>query len=263
MKNLFALILIMSLFFIQSCSVSPKIVAHRGAWKNTDLPENSIASLVAATEQEVWGVELDVHLTRDDSIVVNHDLEFYGIDTEDSDYEDLLVKKHPNGENIPLLRDFLLEAKKHEKVQVVLEIKTNKHGVERTEKLTEMCVDLVRELGMKKQVDYISFSWEACLKVRELDKNAAVYYLDHVNNDKKELNKSLEEIKDAGLTGIDYYQEAFYANPDLIKEAKELKLKTDAWTVNDEKTMRYLIDKKVDFITTNEPELLRKVLDKK
>lgn len=45
--------------------------AHRGLW-NADLPENSMAAFRNAVENG-FGMEMDVHLTKDDQLVVFHD----------------------------------------------------------------------------------------------------------------------------------------------------------------------------------------------
>ncbi len=37
-------------------------------------------------------------------------------------------------------------------------------------------------------------------------------------------------------------------------------MKVNVWTVNKEKDMKWLIEKKVDFITTNEPVLLNEIM---
>ena len=103
-------------------------------------------------------------------------------------------------------------------------------------------------------VEFIAFDWDACLKFRELDKKAKVHYL---NGD-----KSPAEVKAAKLTGVDYHYTIFQKNPNLIKEFKALKLKTNAWTVNKEEDMKFLIDQKIDYITTDEPELLKTILNK-
>ena len=48
-----------------------KHYAHRGLW-NHERPENSLTAFRAATEAG-YGIELDVHLTRDGHLVVHHD----------------------------------------------------------------------------------------------------------------------------------------------------------------------------------------------
>jgi glycerophosphoryl diester phosphodiesterase len=50
---------------------SPAVIAHRGA--SAHAPENTIAAFELAIEQGADGIELDVHLSRDDQPVVIHD----------------------------------------------------------------------------------------------------------------------------------------------------------------------------------------------
>jgi glycerophosphoryl diester phosphodiesterase len=46
--------------------------AHRGLWTKDGAPENSIPAFLAAVERG-YGIELDVHLTKDKQLVVIHD----------------------------------------------------------------------------------------------------------------------------------------------------------------------------------------------
>jgi len=240
---------------LSTLAQTPKIIAHRGAWKNTHVPENSIASLQKAIEQGLWGSEFDVHLTKDDILVVNHDNDFYGLDIATSTYQELLAKTHPNGEKIPTLDAYLKEGYKQKKTKMIFEIKTNKLGVERTLKSTEMCYEAVKKLkGLNKTV-FIAFSYPACLKLRELDKKVKIQYL---NGD-----KTPEQLKQDRIYELDYSIKALKKNPGYIPQAKKLGIKTNVWTVNTEEDMKYFIEQGVDFITTNEPELLKKVLNKK
>lgn len=51
-----------------------RLIAHRGAHnKKLQYIENTDAAFAAALEMGCWGIELDVHATADDIIVVNHD----------------------------------------------------------------------------------------------------------------------------------------------------------------------------------------------
>ncbi|WP_185217316.1 glycerophosphodiester phosphodiesterase [Sphingobacterium mizutaii] len=230
------------------------IIAHRGAWKNSKVPQNSIASLDEAISQGAWGSEFDVHLTKDDVLVVNHDHDFHGLEIEDLTYQELLAKKHDNGESIPTVEEYLKAGLKQKGTKLIYELKTSKLGKERTMKNVELSLALVKKLKAEKMVEFIAFDWDACLKFRELDKKIKVHYL---NGD-----KSPAEVKAAKLTGVDYNFSIFQKNPNLIKEFKALKLKTNAWTVNKEEDMKFFIDQKIDFITTDEPELLKTLLNK-
>lgn len=51
-----------------------KLVAHRGAHnKSLNVIENTLESFERARQMGCWGLELDVHATKDGVIVVNHD----------------------------------------------------------------------------------------------------------------------------------------------------------------------------------------------
>ena len=51
-------------------------------------------------------------------------------------------------------------------------------------------------------------------------------------------------------------------HPEWIKEAHDLGLKVNVWTVDETEEMKWLIEQKVDFITTNEPVVLLEELKK-
>ncbi|MFL9845412.1 glycerophosphodiester phosphodiesterase [Flavobacterium rhizosphaerae] len=228
------------------------VVAHRGAWKTNNLPENSIASLDRAIAEGCHGSEFDVHMTADGILVVNHDHEFYGLDIEKSTYAELLTKKHPNGERIPTLEAYLTEGMKQQKTKLILEIKTSQISPERSIAVTDSVFALVKKLKAQKWVEYICFSWEVGKHLHELDKNVKVQYL---NGD-----KTPAEAKEAGYTGLDYHFSVYQKNPTWIAEAHKLGLTINAWTVNDCAEMQNLINQNAEYITTNEPELLFEVL---
>ncbi|MGB3774531.1 MAG: glycerophosphodiester phosphodiesterase family protein [Leeuwenhoekiella sp.] len=231
------------------------VIAHRGAWKANDLPENSLASLNAAIELGCHASEFDVHLTKDDVLVVNHDSEFNGMDIETSTYKELLKTELPNGEKIPTAEEYLKEGLEQNKTKLIFEIKTSQIGEARTRKLTELAVDLVHRLNAEKWVEYICFDFETGKYVHELDPAAEVAYL---NGD-----KTPEEVKEAGYTGLDYHFSVYDKNPRWIKEAHDLGLTINAWTVNEPKVMKSLLDQDVEYITTNEPEILFELLEQR
>ncbi|NGM60733.1 glycerophosphodiester phosphodiesterase [Sphingobacterium sp. SGG-5] len=237
-----------------ACAQAPKIIAHRGAWKNTQAPQNSIASLQKAIEQGVWGSEFDVHLTKDNTLVVCHDQDFYGIDIATATYEELLTKTHPNGEKIPTAEAYLREGLKQKNTRLIFEIKSNKLGVDRTLEATEMCYKLVKKLKAEKEIVFIAFSYPACLKLRELDAKVKIQYL---NGD-----KTPEQLKQDRIYGLDYNAGVLKKNTQYVEQAKKLGIKTNVWTVNTEEDMQYFIQQGVDYITTDQPELLKQILKK-
>lgn len=252
-RTLFFLLFVMGGAFIASAQ-SPKVIAHRGAWKNTNSPQNSIAALQHAIEQGVWGAEFDVHLTKDEVLVVNHDQDFLGIDIATSTYQELLSKTLPNGEHIPTAEEYLREGLKQKKTKMVFEIKSNKLGEERTLKATELSYQLVKKFKAEGEVVFIAFSYPACLKLRELDPKVKVQYL---NGD-----KTPAQLKQDKIHELDYNLGVLKKHPEYINEAKKLGMKTNVWTVNKHEDMMHFIDMGVDFITTDEPERLLELLKK-
>lgn len=221
-----------------------KIIAHRGAWKKSGLPQNSIASLLKAQDLGCDGSELDVHLTADDIVVVNHDHDFYGIPIEDSTYTQLCSVKHPNGETIPTLAEFL----PHASIPLFLEIKASVIDIQRSLELTAQTVAIVQKSTFSENVHYISFQEEVLSKVLSEDSSATVSLLNG--------RLSPAQIQANGWQGLDYHFDVLRKNPQWISEARELGLLTNVWTVNDAENMRWFLNAGVDFISTDEPELL-------
>lgn len=51
---------------------APKIIAHRGAW-DKKITENTMAAFAEALHLGAWGIEFDVHFSKDGVPVVHHD----------------------------------------------------------------------------------------------------------------------------------------------------------------------------------------------
>ncbi len=231
------------------------VIAHRGAWKQKYFPQNSIASLQEAINLKCGGSEFDVHLTADDVLVVNHDYLFYGLDIEKSTYEELVTKKHPNGESIPTAEEYLKKGLKQNYTRLVFELKASEISKSRTIKVAEMSVDLVRRLDKKGFVEFISFDYDAVKKIKELLPKVEVAYLNG--------NIAPQQIKNDGLCGIDYQIPIYKKNPTWINDAQQQGLSVNVWTVNKKEDMHYFIDEGADYITTDFPEILFDVLKEK
>ena len=104
--------LLLALLAFTSCQKNTmfntnKVVAHRGAWKVSGNPQNSIAALKEAVRLGCEGSEFDVWMTGDGVLVANHDPDHMGVPVETSTYQELLEKKLPNGEGIPTVEEYL------------------------------------------------------------------------------------------------------------------------------------------------------------
>ena len=109
--------------------------AHRGLWNTNDpgennRPENSLAAFRAAVEKD-YGVELDVHLTKDGHLVVHHDdslkrLTGTDIRIAESTLAEVRACHLPNGEPIPTY-DEVLETIAG-RIPMIVEVKVEKRN---------------------------------------------------------------------------------------------------------------------------------------
>lgn len=229
------------------------IIAHRGYWSTDDKPQNSIASLLEAAEAGVYGSEFDVQMTKDGVPIVNHDPTVGGLVIAQSNYQDIMKVRLANGEAIPLLTDFLDKGKKLRGTKLILEIK-RQPTIEAENQLTEKVVRMVEEKGMEEQIEYISFSLNICEGIRSISPKA---YISYVNGD-----LSPKEVKDKGFNGIDYELKVLLNHPEWVKDARSLGLSVNIWTPDSHRELTNAIALEPDFITTNQPETIRRLLSK-
>ena len=250
MKRIF--ILMAALLVGLTAVAQPKIVAHRGYWRTDGSAQNSITSLQKAAAVGCYGSEFDVWLTADGVPVVFHDATIDGIRIEDTTFATLMNHRLQNGEFIPTLQQYLTEGSKIEGCQLILEIKPHRNEV-RDKRIADMCVELVRTLGLEKKTEYISFSKVVCQRLHEISPESKVAYLNG------ELAPA--QIKEMGLTGIDYNEKVFVKHPEWLQEAKQLGVEVNVWTVDGEENLRHHVNLEcVDHITTNDPEILKGIL---
>jgi len=254
------LVLVLSILLINTTSIAQQtftswhknqVIAHRGAWKKNNLPENSIASLKEAIRLKCYGTEFDVHVTLDSILVVNHDATFYGMPIGKSTYAQLLEKKHPNGESIPTLENYLKTGMKQKGTKLILELKPQNMGKERDLFLAEKTLQMVKKLKAQPWVDYISFSYDICTYIISHLPGSKVAYLTG--------DVAPEKLKADGFFGSDYHFSVFQKN-DWISSSKKIGLTVNAWTVNTVPEIEWLVANEIEFITTNEPELVFEVL---
>ncbi|QDK79625.1 glycerophosphodiester phosphodiesterase [Spirosoma sp. KCTC 42546] len=229
-----------------------QVIAHRGAWKQSGTTENSLTSLNNAVKLGCMGSEFDVHMSSDSVLFIHHDPTIEGIEIEKTPASELAKLKLSNGEALPTLDAYLREGMKQNRTRLILEIKTSKLG--RSMALTERVVAMVHHLKAQAWVEYIAFDYDVCKKVKALDPVAKVSYL---NGD-----KSPAQLEADRLNGFDYHFSVLKKNEAWLQDAKQRHLTTNAWTVNDQPTLQWFLDQHVDYITTNEPELLLKLVSR-
>ena len=228
-----------------------QVIAHRGFWKTEGSAQNSITALEKAAEEKLYGSEFDVQVTLDGKLIVNHDAKFQGFVIAETPYKQLKKIRLQNGEKLPNLKKYLKKGKKLD-IQLILEIKSHK-SKEVEDKMAADIVKMVKKMGLEKQVEYIAFSLNVCEQLAKLTPESEIAYL---NGD-----ITPAELKKKGINGIDYHYNVIEKHPEWVKEAHDLGMKVNVWTVNKEDMMKKLIDRKVDYITTDQPLETKKLLE--
>jgi len=253
MKNY---LLLLSALTVMSCSAPEfhdnHVIAHRGAWKETGLPQNSLASFKAAAEMGCHGSECDVWLTIDDSLVVYHDAKRNEKRLDASTYEEVVSELLANGEKIPTLREYILCSKEYPHTKLIIDLKTSK--VEgRTEKMVEMIHNLVCEMDYEAYVEYL-ISYLPAYEVLKTLSDRPIAYLGTYRRQIPQMHP--DSIAVYGFKYLDYHYAHYLANPDWVRTFKENGVHLNAWTVNEEELMRNLLDQGFDYLTTDHPSFL-------
>ena len=241
-----------------------QIVAHRGYWEGN--AENSIASLRKAQEFGLWGSEFDIHLTADGVPVIHHDQMIGELDIQASAFEDVRANRLANGEHVPTLVEYMAQATRNRECMPVLELKPQATQ-EREDELIDKCLQALRPAAPRNvppeyasfsrrqeptKVVFISFSHSIC---KELARKAPGYTVQYLEGD-----IAPAQLHAEGINGIDYHYSVFYEHPEWVKEAHDLGMTVNAWTVDEPEDIRKMRDLGLDQITTNKPALVREIL---
>lgn len=266
MRTIYASILL--LFILTACSAQKNttqysfhdnpVIAHRGAWKNTGHPQNSIASLKAAIDMKCHGSEIDVQLTAEDSLIVFHDLKCQKMVIDSTGYEELIKVRLANGEKIPTLRECLAEAKKQKGTKLIIDIKTPYHTPRAVEN-AKAVLKLVQEMQAEPLVEFLVGDLNA-LDYLISASTIPVAYLGRWKNELPEMYP--EVIMKHHVKFLDYQDVHYRKHPDWITTFKENRIHLNAWTVNKEEDMLWFLEKDFNYITTDEPELLLNLVKK-
>lgn len=237
-----------------------KVVAHRGFWKTTaattretatDAAQNSIRSLVKADSIGCYGSEFDCWITPDGEIFVNHDPTINGLEIQSTPARVIREQRLPNGERISTLDEYLA-AGKNLKCMLVCELKSHKDK-QQEKQAVQKILKLVKKHGLQDRMVYITFSFPGIRLFKAwAPKGTPCQYLNG------ELSPAV--LKQLGIDGLDYSLAIMRAHPQWFKQAQDLGIKVNVWTVNKVKDMKFCLDHGADFITTNEPQRLQQLI---
>lgn len=236
------------------------VIAHRGA--SAYYPENTMAAFKAAFEMDAEMIELDVMITKDGVPVVFHDrtlnkktngtgpVKNYRLDQlKELDAGSWFDKKFA-GEPIPTLEEVLEFAAG--KIALNIEIKTEAVTDELYEGLEEKSLKLVRKYGMENHVIFSSFDYRAVEHLKKLDPEISVALLYNKKSSEKMLPSELVEKYGVDAFNCSYEQ----LNKKRLKNLKEHGIPAFIYTVNKKRVMRKLLNKGVQGIFTDKPDLL-------
>jgi glycerophosphoryl diester phosphodiesterase len=253
------------LYFAQA-AFSVEIIAHRGA--SFDAPENTLAAMKLAWEQNADAIELDLWLSKDGRLVVFHDADAKRIagvprkiaDLTWDEVKDLDVGawKSPQfkGERIPTLESILATIPKGRRA--VLEIKCGPEIVPELKRVLDASKRPARELAI------ISFNFDSLKKCRETFPDLEHYFLHGYKKDPAtgmfhELKPLIARAQAAKFHGLNLNFE-WPIDEQFVREVKGAGLKMLVWTVNDAAVAKRLVSVGVDAITTDRPAWLREQL---
>lgn len=246
-----------SLFAQTSDQKGCMVVGHRGSSKTA--PENTVASAKLAWEQGADAVEVDVHLSSDNKIIVIHDngtKRTSGVDLEVSKtpysrLKELDVGSWKNaqykGEKIPLLEDIVSIIP--EGKLLVVEIKSDK-------KIVPFIKEAFQRHPKADQLIFIAFSYESIIDAKKAFPNNKSFWLS--GSFKKDAKTVLSGVKDDGLDGVDLNYKML--NQNLIETASALGLEVHTWTVNDLDKAKEFQAMGVRSITTDIPDEVLKAI---
>lgn len=242
------------------------IYAHRG--NSGFFPENTLLSFKESLDLDIYGIELDVHKTKDGVIVVNHDetveRNFNGkgyikkltfdqirsLDNNNQEFESNSQCKIPTLEEVLTLikdTDFVLN----------IELKNNKV---RYKNLEKDVIQMVKDFNMEDRVILSSFNARSLKKCNKIDPSIKTGYLINANTFKrKSFKKILKTCIDYKCTYI--HPSVDLVNKEFVEESQKRGLLVQVYTVNSITIMRKLIKLKVDGVFTNYPKIIRSIIE--
>lgn len=235
-----------------------KFIAHRGA--SYLAPENTLAAAKLGWELGADAVEIDIHLSVDEKVMVIHDKT-----TKRTCGEDFTIKSTHSvqlrkldagswkdekykGEKIPFLSEIVEAIPKGKKL--VVEIKCGSEVIPSLKKVID-------ESGKEEQIVFIGFGWETMLDTKKAFPDNQCYWLSYL---KPGLKKKMKQAAEIGLEGVNLRYGII--DKKVMKLANDLNLEVLAWTVDDPPEANRLIELGVAQITTNRPKWLKEEIEK-
>ena len=235
------------------------IFAHRGA--SAYAPENTLPAFELAADMKAFGVELDVHLTKDGVLVVTHDDEISRVSdvkgfVRDLTFDELrsynfAAKFEKFGRvQIPTL-DEVYELLSSRGLYCNVEIKPSTPGI------VKKTLDCAVAHGMREKVIYSSFDHWNLTAALEYDSEAFVAPLYGT-----QIVRPADYAALFGARAIHPHYAQILTHPEIVARANEIGIRVHPWTVDDPEAIKKLCDLNVGAIITNKPDVALEIASK-
>ena len=226
-----------------------KMIAHRGF--SCMETENTCAAFVAAGNRTHFGVETDIHVTRDRKFIVIHDDRTGRVCADDMIVEEtcfdtlrgITLLNRDDGQKsrgdliMPTLKEYLSVCRHYGKISV-LELKNHFEPDD-----IRRVIDEIRETGWLEHVIFISFDLPNMICLREMLPDQPLQFLT------KAYTADLEETLQKYHLDLDIKYTSL--TEENVKKLHSLGIKVNVWTVDDPADAERLIKYGVDYITSN------------
>ncbi len=246
--------------------------AHRGGAALA--PENTLASFRNGLNFKPDSLEFDVHLSKDGVPVVIHDAVIDRTTDGSGRVASYTVAelqsfnaaaKFPDGgfgrQFIPTLAQ-VLDLIMNEGVGIDIEVKTPPDGARYTG-IEQKVLDEVAAHGMLDRVRMMGFEFDHIVHSKQIQPSVPTVALISIgflgSKDAYQAKSAIAHILTMGANAIGINKELL--TPAMVEEAHRQDLFVGVWTADTEEEIRRLIALGVDGITTNRPDVLRRVLD--
>ena len=222
-----------------------------------DYPENSIPAYAAAIEQGADWIELDVHQTADNIVVISHDANIKRISGVDKNIWEMTyaeLETYDVGSwfsdeysylRLPTLDEVIKLCKG--KIKLNIEIKPTGHETD----FEKNVIDIVKANGFENDCMLASLDIEALKKVKEIDPNIKTLY---------DMTVAAGNISE--MTFIDGFSiEETFIDYDIVDQIHQNNKKVFVWTVNEPSNIINICKYDIDNILTDDPLTAREVIN--
>jgi glycerophosphoryl diester phosphodiesterase len=207
----------------------------------------------------LYAIECDIQLTKDNKLIVYHDLSFKGLKIATSTYSELKsAGKLPNGEELPLFRDFLKKALDGKYTRIWVDVKAipkNFGGDVRSAKACITAMNIARELKAE------NFIAGFLIRKTFIMQRAAVASKNEFNL-AYQSSKAPSYYESRGYTWASQPYGVFYPNnAEKLEKFHDLGIKVKAYELDHVYNVTWFIKHNVDMFGTNYPKMALGVLD--